>query len=828
MLKSLLTVFYVALAGSVHAVTLSGKVTDEAGRPVPFTSVYIKGTSTGTTANEEGNYSLDVNAGEHELVFRSIGYKLLLKKISVSNFAFTVNAILHPESYELKEATVKASAEDPAYAIIRKAQKKRKLYLEQVKSFSCSAYLKSVQRLTEYPKKFLGNPIDLSGILDSTTGIIYLSESVSKLHVKKPDQVKEEMISSKVSGNNRSFSFNQGADVLFDFYENLVTISGLTKRGIVSPVAASAMMYYDYSLEGTFVENGETVNKIKVIPKRKYDPVFTGDIYILDDSWRIHSLDVFITKDQQMEFVDTFRIKEVFVPVEKNVWMLLNSQFSFVFGGFGFHGRGMIEGILSNYTIHPDFPPDFFNSEVMKINKEANKKDSAYWQETRPVPLTSEESRDYQRRDSTFKVHETKEYKDSIDRKNNKFKPFNFLSSGYSHQNSFRKERYSISGPLTNLHFNTVEGFNINLSGRFTKRIEDDDDDYLGRITLTGNARYGFSNEHFNANVSFTHRYNPIHLSSYAISGGTEVAQFNYSNPISELVNTGYTLLGIKNYMKIYERRFLNLSHRFEIVNGITLNTWLEYADRLPLVNTTNYSFIDKGSREYTSNDPHNYDSDEFHFRQNQALTFDARVRFRFKQEYMTLPQGKRIIGSKYPELTVSYKKAFEDVINSDTDYDLGTVSLSDKLRFGLLGGFEWSILYGKFLNRKEMQLMDWHHFNGNKTFLSAFRLNDFKLLDYYTYSTNEEFTEAHGEYNFSGFFLNKIPLLRKLKLSEIAGIHYFRTPLMKSYLETSFGIEKLSVLRADFVISFTNGRKASTGFVFGLKVNLSGGSITL
>jgi len=37
------------------------------------------------------------------------------------------------------------------------------------------------------------------------------------------------------------------------------------------------------------------------MPKRKSDPVFTGDIYILDDSWRIHSVDLFITKDQQME-----------------------------------------------------------------------------------------------------------------------------------------------------------------------------------------------------------------------------------------------------------------------------------------------------------------------------------------------------------------------------------------------------------------------------------------------------------------------------------------------------------------------------------------------
>jgi hypothetical protein len=815
--------------GNVLAATISGKITDETGIGVPFASVYLKNSSVGTTANVEGVYHLDVKPGDYELIFRSIGYKLLSKRISVKDVALTINVTLQTESYQLKEAIVKANAEDPAYAIIRKAQKKRKSYLEEVESFSCLAYIKSVQRITEHPKKILGKDVDLSDILDTTTGIIYLSESVSKLNFKRPDHVREEMISSKVSGNNRSFSFNQASDVLFNCYEGIVTIAGLTKRGIVSPISPTAMMYYDYSFEGSFVENGETVNKIKVIPKRKYDPVFTGDIYILDDSWRIHSLDLFITKDQQMEFVDTFRIKEVYVPVEKNTWMLLNSQFTFVFGGFGFKGKGLIEGIISDYNLHPDFAPGFFTGEVMKINKEANKKDSVYWSGTRPVPLTLEENHDYVKRDSTYNIHSTKEYKDSVDKKNNKFKPFDFITTGYDHENSYKHSRYFISGLLSNFQFNTVEGFNINLTSRLSKRIEDDEDEFLGRISIAANVRYGFSNEHFNGNVSFSHRYNPNHLSSYAISGGSEVAQFNYSNPVSELVNTFYTALAIKNYLKIYEKQFLNLSHRFEVVNGITLNTWVEYANRLPLVNTSNYSFVKKGSRDYTSNDPLNYDSDNFHPPEaDQALTFDARLRIRFKQEYMILPRGKRIIGSKYPELALAYRKGIPDVFSSDVDFDLTSASVSDRIRFGLFGGIKWSVTYGKFLNNKQMQFMDWHHFNGNQTFFSSFRLNDFNLLDYYTYSTNDEFTEMHGEYNFGGFILNKIPLLRKLKLSEIAGVHYFRTPFMKNYMETSFGFEKLGFLRADFVLSFANGGKASTGFVFGLKANLSGGSITI
>jgi hypothetical protein len=826
--KYFLSALFCLIAFYGYGISISGKVTDDSGKPVPFASVYLNGTSIGTTANADGEYSLDVKTGEYDLVFRSIGFKLLSKKVSVINAPLKIDAILQPESYQLKEATVKADAEDPAYEIIRKAQKKRKSYLNQVESFSCSAYIKSVQRITEYPKKLFGEKVDLSEILDTTTGIIYLSESVSKLNFKKPDHVREEMISSKVSGNNRSFSFNQGSDVLFNFYENLIDISGLVKRGIVSPISASAMMYYDYTLEGTFVENGETVNKIKVIPKRKHDPVFTGDIYIIDDSWRIHSLDLLITKDQQMEFIDTFRIKEVYVPVEKNVWMLFNSQFSFVFGGFGFHGRGMIDGILTNYNLHPDFAPNFFNGEVMKIDRQANKKDSLYWNDTRPVPLTLEEGHDYVKRDSSFKVHESKPYRDSVDREHNKVKASDLILTGYMHQNSIKHERYFISGLLSNFQFNTVEGFNISVAARYSKRIEDEEEDFAGRLTVGGEARYGFSNGHFNGNVFLTHRYDLQHLSSYTISAGTAVSQFNSSNPISELVNSAYTLFARYNYMKIYEKQFASVAHRTEITNGLVLNTSLEYAKRLPLANATDYSFASKSKRDYTSNDPLNPQTDSLHFPESNALKFDVRLRVRFKQEYMTLPQGKRIIGSKYPELSLAYTKGIHNTLNSDVDYDLARASLSHEMRFGLLGGFKWNLTYGKFLTDSKMQLMDWHHFNGNKTFISSFQLNDFSLLDYYTYSTDDEYTEAHGEYNFGGLILNKIPLIRKLKLSEIAGIHYFRTPFMKDYFETSFGLEKLGFLRADFAIGFANGKKASTGFLIGIKANLSGGSITI
>ena len=92
-------------------------------------------------------------------------------------------------------------------------------------------------------------------------------------------------------------------------------------------------------------------------------------------------------------------------------------------------------------------------------------------------------------------------------------------------------------------------------------------------------------------------------------------------------------------------------------------------------------------------------------------------------------------------------------------------------------------------------------------------------MLDYYTYSTKNYFVEAHYEHDFSGFLLNKFPLLRKLKLNELAGVHYLYTDKNPNYFEVFFGLEKLNTIRVDFVTAYAQDKKLAAGFRFGLEI---------
>src|SRR5690606_33197894 len=166
---------------------------------------------------------------------------------------------LQPESYHLQEVVIKPGNKDPAYAMVKAAMNKRRFHLKETEAYQCRVYIKNLQRLTEVPKKVLG----LVKVTDLKPGIVYLSESVSELSFKQPDKYREKLLSSKMSGSNKTISFNQATDFEFNFYENLIKVEGLTPRGFVSPIASNAFLFYKYRLIGTSEDKGRTIHKIK-------------------------------------------------------------------------------------------------------------------------------------------------------------------------------------------------------------------------------------------------------------------------------------------------------------------------------------------------------------------------------------------------------------------------------------------------------------------------------------------------------------------------------------------------------------------------------------
>ncbi|MBO6632614.1 MAG: carboxypeptidase-like regulatory domain-containing protein, partial [Psychroserpens sp.] len=576
------------LCSSLSFSQITGSVSDNKEQPLPFVNIYIENTYKGTTSNEDGLYELNITKpGRYVVVFQYIGYKTVKKSVDITDFPFQLDAVLIDEEISLDEVVINAE-ENPANAIIRNAIAKRKENQEKIKSYKSDFYSRGLIRIKDAPEKILGAEVgDLGGGLDSTrSGVIYLSETVSKLEFLRPNKLKENILASKVSGDDNGFSFNNAIDVDFDIYGNTIEIG----NQIITPIANNAFGYYRYELEGVFYDDrGNLVNKIKATPRRKNDPVFEGFIYIVEDQWTVYAIELDLTGTQaRIPAVDKIRITQNFSFSESDaIWAKISQNIDFKYGLFGIKGDGRFTAVYSNYVFNPNLTKKDFNREIVSFAENANQKDSTFWNSTRPVPLTLEEITDYVKKDSIQIVRDSKTYKDSVDRVSNKFNVGDILS-GYTYTNSYENWRAGITSPINAISFNTVQGWNANIGAYYSKGF---DEDYQRYFSVSGNINYGFSDERLRGTLSATYKFNNKSRPFLTLSGGVITQQFNASNPISKALNTGFSMFAEENYMKIYENSFVQASYSNELFNGFRLSTSLSYQRRQALFNTTDQAW---------------------------------------------------------------------------------------------------------------------------------------------------------------------------------------------------------------------------------------------
>lgn len=818
-MKQAILLLFVILSCHTNVAQVKGTITDESGNPIPAVAISIENAYIGTSSNEQGQYLLRVKrASKYILVFQSLGYKTKKIKYNIELYTQTLNVQLVQENITLNEVVVSKKT-NPANAIIRNAIANKTENSEKTAQYEADFYSRGIFRLKDAPKKILGQKFDnFDEILDSTrSGILYLSETVSKIKFKKPDKLKETIVASKISGKDNGFSFNNAASANFDFYENYLPFD----VNVISPLANNAFNYYKYQLEGSFFDdNKHEINKIKVTSLRDSEPVMEGYLYIIEDSWAIYAVDLTVKGSQiQNPALNTLTLKQNFnYNSNTKIWTKNIQTLDFNAGIFGVKISGKFTYVYSNYVFEPKFNKKTFNREILSFEANANKKEDDFWNKIRPVPLTDEETIDYVKKNKLQIKKKSKIYLDSIDAKSNTFSVTD-LVFGYSYKNSFRKWALNYSGLVTGIGYNTVQGWKLKTGFSFTKS----DREKRTFSAVKTFFDYGISEKKIRVSGEFTHKFDATNQSELKLAGGSSVAQINSNNPISALVNTVSSLFFKDNYMKLYEKNYAALSFKREIVNGISLKTDLDYSERKPLYNTTDFSIIKK-EVPFTSNNPLAPNEAEIPVIEKHNLAkFNIGFRINFAQEYWTRPDGKfNIRNEKYPTLLFNYEKGFAA---SDTKFEFDHLnsSLIYDVTIGNKGNLAMNLKAGKFFNAASISFVDFKHFNGNQTHIGTENqyLNAFNLLPYYSSSTNNAYFEAHLEHDDKGYIMNKIPFLNLLKSNLVLGFHNLSVPNFKSYQEitlglTNLGFGKFKLLRLDYVRSYQGGFKGD-GIILGL-----------
>jgi hypothetical protein len=189
------------------------------------------------------------------------------------------------------------------------------------------------------------------------------------------------------------------------------------------------------------------------------------------------------------------------------------------------------------------------------------------------------------------------------------------------------------------------------------------------------------------------------------------------------------------------------------------------------------------------------------------------------------------------PIFTFQMNKGFDGFLGGDYDYFKIHAGISDKWKINPLGYTQYYIQAGKIWGDIPWPYLKIHE--GNETY--AYDSHAFNLM-YYQEFISDTYASIFWEHHFVGFFLNKVPLFRKLKWREVVGMRslwgQYDTEKHNSlvlpgnmkglgnapYIEFSAGLENIfKILRVDGVwrTNYNEDTKHQFGLLFSLQFRL-------
>jgi hypothetical protein len=167
-----------------------------------------------------------------------------------------------------------------------------------------------------------------------------------------------------------------------------------------------------------------------------------------------------------------------------------------------------------------------------------------------------------------------------------------------------------------------------------------------------------------------------------------------------------------------------------------------------------------KGSQRYDY--VNNTDTISF----NNIISSEVRalIRFAYNEKYINYTFSRTSTGTRYPILTLYYVYGGKGIFKSNYDYHKVTFNVTDRFRImPLLGYTDYVVEAGKIFGKVPYPLLELH--GGNETIIyDPFAYN---MMNYYEFASDRYLT-VQMFHHFDGFFLNHIPLMRKLRWREV------------------------------------------------------------
>ena len=436
------------------------------------------------------------------------------------------------------------------------------------------------------------------------------------------------------------------------------------------------------------------------------------------------------------------------------------------------------------------------------VEKDANKKDSIYWAGIRPIPLSDIELRSLKISDSLKIATNLKARKtDTIPLTRNKEKGKFIKTAGeiiFGHSWSDTTGFSFSHGGFINLKsliFNSVDGFSYGLNFSISKSWKK-----KSTLSFMPDMRWTFSREQLMWGINTNYSFNTIKHRQLFIRAGTKSRDINNEGGINQFMNSLTSLLLKKNYLKLFESKYLSFGYSSEIINGLTLQLSTNYEDRRILHNTTNFSLLES-SKVYSENIPVNRyllsGSNEINaLRDQRHLDFLTGISFTPFQKYRIHKGIKIPANSDWPTFELTWKHGineFSEIPQGLRRYDMFRFEVSRNSTIGAFSNFKWRIRAAGFLDNRDFTFYDFFHINSQPFPVLLNNFEDaFMIPSFYSLSTPEFYVEAHLKYTTPYLLLKLLPVMSNTLMRENISLSYLGTRFQPDYTEIGYSISEI------------------------------------
>lgn len=815
---------WLVLATTVAAQStrVRGRVSDAVtGEALRFVSVVFPGTTTGTTTDDAGVYSLETRDTVSRLQATYVGYAPQTKTLAQGSYN-QVDFALDPVEFGIGDVVITPGA-NPALPILAGVLRfKSRNDPEELERFSCATYTKMELDLTNVKPRFRNRKlqknfgfvfehIDTSALTGETFLPVMISETnADYYHSRRPAVTREVIRANRISGVENNSSVAQFTGHLHgnvNFYDNFIDLFDVRFAG---PLSSMGQTFYDYYLIDSTRIDGRKTYKIRFHPKGLSVPVLDGEINIDSATYGLQSAYAKMAKGVNVNWIRHLSLENVNQLIRDSVWFRRRDRVTADFSISQADSSKLTSFLGSREVCYSDVRiGDPLPQEVLKMDnnvivqgEEIVRNDEAYWESVRPYRLSEKEKGIYSMVDS---IQQVPLYR-------NIYTFINTILVGYWNT------EYIGFGPYYKLaSFNRLEGFRMQLGVRTTSK-------FSRRIRLSGYAAYGTRDERVKGGGAVELALHRQLTRKLTVSGKHDVMQLGAGNNALTESNILSSLLSRGGRQRMSMVNELDIRYEHEWRHGISHMLGFQ----LRRIDANRFVPMIRPDGSYMAS--------------VADCALHAGLRLSKNENIYRMPFDKQSMGSPYPILTLGFTAGIKGLLRNDYEYYRLEGGIHYKLELPPAGDSHITVNGGKIFGKIPYLLLKLHEGNGTY-FYDPYA---FSCMNFYEFAS-DAWVSFFYEHHFNGFLLGKIPLIRRLKWREVLvfkGVYGTLTPkndgslpntaacllfprgmssVSHPYLETGFGVENIfRLLRVDCIWRLTHRTPEPGQEVQNFAVNLS------